>query len=118
MCLLCLYPDYLDTEPHIIIFVTFKLPAFFPRDPKGWENRCSANTDRFKLSEHTCSKLKMLLFNVLLKFQTFISNNRQYFLLKKCEKPLHCKSFFHFFNKQEAHGPHPSPELTVVNMYM
>ena len=31
-----------------------------------------------------CSKLTTLLVNVLLKFQTSISNTCQYFLLKKC----------------------------------
>ena len=39
------------------------------------------------------------LANVSLKFLTLISNIRQYFLLKKCEKHLQCKSFSHFFNK-------------------
>ena len=33
----------------------------------------------------------MLLVNVSLKFQMLISENRQYFLLKKCEKLLQCK---------------------------
>ena len=47
-----------------------------------------------------CSKLMMSLANVSLKFQVLISNIRQYFLLKKCEKLLHCKSFSHFFNKK------------------
>ena len=32
-------------------------------------------------------------------FQMLISQIRQYFLLKKCEKLLHCKSASHFFNK-------------------
>ena len=40
------------------------------------------------------------LVNVSLKFQTLISEIRLYFLLKKCEKLLHCKSFSHFFNKK------------------
>ena len=39
------------------------------------------------------------LVTVSLKFQTLISNICQYFLLKKCEKFLQCKSFSHFFNK-------------------
>ena len=43
-----------------------------------------------------CSKLTTSLVNVSLKCQKLISNIRQYFLLKKCEK---CKSFSHFFNK-------------------
>ena len=40
------------------------------------------------------------LVNISLRFQTLISNICQYFLLKKCEKLLHCKSFSHFFNKK------------------
>ena len=47
-----------------------------------------------------CSKLTTSLVNVSLKFQTVISEIRQYFLLKNCEKLLHCKSFSHFFNKK------------------
>ena len=47
-----------------------------------------------------CSKLMTSLVNVSLKFQTLISHICQYFLLKKCEKLLHCKSFSHFFNKK------------------
>ena len=47
-----------------------------------------------------CSKLTRSLVNVSLKFQTIISNIRQDFLLKKCEKLLHCKSFSHFFSKK------------------
>ena len=45
-----------------------------------------------------CSKL-MMLVNVSLKFQTFESEIHQHFLLKKCEKLLHCKSFSHFSTK-------------------
>ena len=47
-----------------------------------------------------CSKLTTSLVNVSLKFQTLLSNICQYFLLKKCEKLLQCKSFSHFFNKK------------------
>ena len=39
------------------------------------------------------------LVNETLKFQTLISQICQYFLLKKCEKLLQCKSFSHFVNK-------------------
>ena len=46
-----------------------------------------------------CPKLTTSLVNVSLKFQMLISNIHQYFLLKKCEKLLQCKSFSHFFNK-------------------
>ena len=46
-----------------------------------------------------CSKLTMLLVNVSLKFQTLICNKSQYFLLKKYEKLLQCKSFSHFLTK-------------------
>ena len=37
-----------------------------------------------------CSKLMTSLVNVSLKFQTLISEICKYFLLKKCEKLLHC----------------------------
>ena len=46
------------------------------------------------------SKLTVSLVNVSLKFQTLISETCHYFLLKKCEKLLQCKSFSHFFNKK------------------
>ena len=44
-----------------------------------------------------CSKLTTSLVNVSLKFQMLISQKHQYFLLKKCEKLLQCKSFFLIF---------------------
>ena len=47
----------------------------------------------------SCSKLTTSLVNVSLKFQTLILQIHCYFLLKKCENPLHCKGFSHFFNK-------------------
>ena len=47
-----------------------------------------------------CSKLTTSLVNVSLKFQTLISEICHYFLLKKCEKLLQCKSFSHFLNKK------------------
>ena len=43
-----------------------------------------------------CLKLTTSLVNVSLKFQTLIS---QIFLMKKCEKLLHCKSFSYLANK-------------------
>ena len=52
------------------------------------------------ISEPGCSKLMTSLANVLLKFQKLIFQISQYFLLKKCENLLHCKSFSHFFNKK------------------
>ena len=63
--------------------------------------------DQQKSTGPGCSKLTTSLVNEALKFQTLISQIRQYFLLKKCEKLLHlkkcekllqCKSFSHFFN--------------------
>ena len=48
----------------------------------------------------SCSKLTTLLVNVSLKFQTLILQIHCYFLLEKCENPLHCKGFSHFFNKK------------------
>ena len=47
-----------------------------------------------------CSKLTTSLVNVSLNFQKLISQICQYFLLKKCEKLLQCKSVSHFFNKK------------------
>ena len=46
-----------------------------------------------------CSKVTASLVNVPLNFQTLISNIYQYFLWKKYEKLLQCRSFSHFFNK-------------------
>ena len=48
----------------------------------------------------SCSKLTTSLINEMLKFQTLISQICQFFLLKKCEKLLQCKSFSYFFNKK------------------
>ena len=45
-----------------------------------------------------CSKLTTSLVNKALKFQTLISQICQYFLLKKCEKLVHCKSFSLFLS--------------------
>ena len=42
-----------------------------------------------------CSKLTTSLVNVSLNFQELFSQICQYFLLKKCEKLLQCKSFSH-----------------------
>ena len=47
-----------------------------------------------------CSKLTTSLVNVLLNSQKLISEIGQYFLLKKCEKLLQCKSFSHFFQQK------------------
>ena len=47
-----------------------------------------------------CSKPAMSLVYVSLKFQTFISEICQYFLLKKREELLHCKRFSHFVSKK------------------
>ena len=40
------------------------------------------------------------LVNLSLNFQKLISQICQYFLLKNCEKLLHCKSFSHFFKRK------------------
>ena len=47
-----------------------------------------------------CSKLTTSLVNVSLNFQKLISQIGQYFLLKKCEKLLQCKSFSQFFEEK------------------
>ena len=51
----------------------------------------------------SCSKLTTLLVNNSLKFQTLILQIHCYFLLKKCENPLHCKGFTHFFTAKDSH---------------
>ena len=56
--------------------------------------------NEFYFSGPCCSKLMMSLVNVSLKFQTLISQICQYFLLKKCEKLLQCKSFSHFLQQK------------------
>ena len=48
----------------------------------------------------SCSKLTMSLVNDSLKFQMAILQIHCHFLLKKCENPLQCKGFSHFFNKK------------------
>ena len=53
-----------------------------------------------RISGPGCSKLTTSLVNVSLNFQKLISQICQYFLLKKCEKLLQCKSFSHFFKKK------------------
>ena len=45
------------------------------------------------------SKLTTSLVNISLEFQMLISEIHYYFLLKKCEKLLPCKSYSYFFNK-------------------
>ena len=73
--------------------------------PASWDNKICVNDYHDKTmcpvqkSGPGCSKLTTSLVNVSLKFQMFIAQC-QYFLLKKCEKLLQCKSFSHFFNKK------------------
>ena len=50
-----------------------------------------------------CSKLTTSSVNVSLKFKVLISEICQYFLLKKCEKLLQCKSFSHFCKKKSLY---------------
>ena len=47
-----------------------------------------------------CSKLMTSLVNVSLKFKTLISQIRQYFLLKKCEKLLQLQKLLSFFQQK------------------
>ena len=49
----------------------------------------------------SCSKLRTLLVNVSsLNFKKLVSQICQYFLLKKCEKLLHCKASLSFFGQK------------------
>ena len=52
----------------------------------------------------SCSKLTTSLVNVSLIFQTLILQIHCYFFffVEKCENPLHCKEFLHFFNKNNS----------------
>ena len=77
---------------------TFCADYFFGLHPKSsFGNQTKQCMPR---SGPGCSKLTTSLVNEILKFQMLISQTCQYFLLKKCEKLLHCKSFSHFFNKK------------------
>ena len=67
-----------DTNPHSI-------RRSFRSKNKLMETMVLINTSRPGYSKLTTS-----LVNVSLKFQTLISHKYQYFLLKKCEKLLHC----------------------------
>ena len=71
--------------------------------PFFMNNDFTAPASRIWSSGPRCSKLTMLLVNFLLKFQTLIHVSQicQYFLLKKCEKLLLCKSFSLFFFQQK-----------------
>ena len=60
----------------------------------------SNDTKEIKIPGPSCSKLTTSLVNVSLKFQTLILQIHCYFLLKKCENPLHCKGFSHFFQQK------------------
>ena len=62
-------------------------------------NTDSASYVHVHITGPGCSKLTTSLVNVSLKFQKSKPEICQYFLLKKCEKLLQCKSSSHFFNK-------------------
>ena len=67
---------------------------------RSWSQQFQRCTWMFGISGASCSKLTTSLVNGSLKFQMLISEISQYFLLKKCEKLLQCKSFSHFVNKK------------------
>ena len=48
----------------------------------------------------SCSKLTKSLVNMSLKFQMLISQIRQYFLLKKCEKTFAVQKLLTFFQQK------------------
>ena len=82
---------YLGTTIHNIE----QIPQLI-RESQQFQKR---STNDFWRPGPSCSKLMTLLVNETLTFQTLISQKYQYFLLKKCEKLLKCKSFSHFFQK-------------------
>ena len=58
---------------------------------------------RIKRSGPGCSKLTTSLVNVSLKFRMLIFEICQYFFVeKKCEKLLQCKSFSYFFQQKKS----------------
>ena len=89
--------DNAKWEVHDTLNCAFKNPRQTPTF-KVWAN-WNITTNKMQWPGPGCSKLTMLLVNVSLKFQTLILQINQYFLLRKCEKLLHCKSFSHFFDK-------------------
>ena len=70
------------------------LHAFFLRDEVY--TKCIATVYYSITTGPGCSKLMTLLVNVSLKFQMLISQICQYFLSKKFEMLLQCKSSSHF----------------------
>ena len=94
---------FFAAEKHIDVLINnaavMKCPKNLTAD--GFEMQLGVNhLGEFIFSGPGCSKLTTSLVNDSLKFQTLISQICQYFLLKKCEKLLQCKSFSHFFNKK------------------
>ena len=53
-------------------------------------------------SEPSCSKLRTLLVNIWLKFQTLISEICQYFILKKKSGKQNAKAFLIFSTKNSS----------------
>ena len=89
---------------HLIPFYTFRdmhwRSFLLPKLKREVSPKILVTWFLFLHSGPSCSKLTTPLVNVSLKFQTLISQICQYFLSKKCEKLLHCKSFSHFYNKK------------------
>ena len=71
-----------------------------PPCPTTLKSNVNTYANANPISGPGCSKLTTSLANETLKFQMLIYPICQYFLLKKCEKLLQCKSFSHFFNKK------------------
>ena len=94
---------FFAAEKHIDVLINnaavMKCPKNLTAD--GFEMQLGVNhLGEFIFSGASCSKLTTSLVNDSLKFQTLTSQICQYFLLKKCEKLLQCKSFSRFFNKK------------------
>ena len=82
------------------------LTQFYGNKFHLWSQFCFIVTQQWSYLGDNCtpgpsfSTLMTLLVNETLKFQMLTSQICKYFLLKKCEKLLMCKSFSHFFNKK------------------
>ena len=75
-----------DNESRLYIVKLYTGPDF---KSGAWSNEKGQKNGHLN-SRSRLFKTTMSLVNVSLKFQTFISNICQYFLLKKCEKLLQC----------------------------
>ena len=88
-------PELLSRLQYLRIHADGKVTLFKFSDnySNSFVSQVAYHQRQFVSSETGCSKLTTSLVNISLNFQKLISQICKYFLLKKCEKLLHCKSF-------------------------